>query len=305
MPSRIFAIAFMLCSTLSLSLSGLITKYLSDSFATQQLAFLRFALPGVLLMAVLMMTKFRLPVKSMRKALFLRSLCMAGCQLCFIYSLQTLTLVESVVLFSTGPLFIPLLEKLIFRVQLKAITLVSLVITFTGVMLLAGDVSGIHWRPELGMGVLAGLLNAGSQLCLYRVTKSEMRNTELNAWSFVMAALVLLPLLGTSPFSFSPAGSLTGHDVLMGGAVFAIALLVINTQLFRAKAYRIAESGSQLAPLIFTNLMFSAVWQVLFFDVHYSNAQRLGLTLIIASTVLVALGPKLAQSLQARRPHHA
>ncbi|MCA2014949.1 DMT family transporter [Vibrio tritonius] len=305
MPTQVFAIAFMLCSTLSLSLSGLMTKYLSDSFATQQLAFLRFALPGVLLMVVMMVTRFRLPMKAMRKALFLRSLCMAGCQLCFIYSLQTLSLVESVVLFSTGPLFIPLLEKLFFHVQLKVITLISLVITFSGVMLLAGDVSGIHWRPELAIGVLAGFFNAGSQLCLYRVTKSDMRNTELNAWSFVMAALALTPFLMTSPFSFSPAGSLTGHDVLMGIAVFAIALLVINTQLFRAKAYRIAESGSQLAPLIFTNLMFSALWQTLFFDVQYSNAQRLGLTLIVASTVFVGFGPKLVQSLQAMRLRHA
>ncbi|MBT2979812.1 EamA family transporter, partial [Vibrio anguillarum] len=114
----------------------------------------------------------RFPPKGMKRALWVRSVCIAGCQLCFIYSLQHLSLVESVVLFSTGPLFIPLLEKLIFGVVMKAGTVVSLAITFIGVLLLAGDVSGIHLRMELLVGLLAGALNAGSQLSLYRATKS-------------------------------------------------------------------------------------------------------------------------------------
>ncbi|MBF9003243.1 DMT family transporter [Vibrio nitrifigilis] len=293
MQSTPLAVSFMLVSTLSLSLSGLITKYLSVDISAQWLTFLRFFLPGLMLFIVMAVTQCRLPVASMRKPLVLRAFCMAGCQLCFIFSLQTLSLVESVVLFSTGPLFIPLLEKLFFRVKLQGLTLVGLAMTFLGVLLLAGDVSGIRWRPELLIGVLAGLFNAGSQLCLYRATKSDMRTIEINAWSFGMASLVLLPLLITSPISFSPAGDKTGYGALIVGAVLAIAFLVINTQVFRAKAYRIANSGSQLAPLIFTNLMYSAIWQMLFFDVSYSSKQIIGLALIVVATVITGLLPKM------------
>ena len=111
-------------------------------------------------------------------ALWLRAVCIAACQVCFIYALMHLSLVESVVLFSTGPLFIPLLEKLMFSVSLSRMNLVGLVVTFIGVTLLAGDVSGIEIRAELLVGLAAGLFNAGSQLSLYRISQSRLNAFE-------------------------------------------------------------------------------------------------------------------------------
>ncbi len=134
MNPRILAPLFMLSSTFSLSLTGLLSKFLAYEMPIQSLSFLRFLIPAFILLGVMYLTHFRFPPKGMMKAFWIRSLCIAGCQLCFIYSLQHLSLVESVVLFSTGPLFIPLLEKLIFGITMKVSTVVSLVITFMGVL---------------------------------------------------------------------------------------------------------------------------------------------------------------------------
>ncbi|MFA0724903.1 EamA family transporter, partial [Vibrio sp. 10N.222.49.E5] len=70
-----------------------------------------------------------------------------------------------------------------------------------------------------------------------------------------------------------------------GLGAFGLALFTINTQIFRSKAYKLAESGSQLAPLIFTNMLFSALWQGLFFDDVFSTQQILGINLIVVASI--------------------
>ncbi|MEF3019854.1 DMT family transporter [Vibrio mimicus] len=299
MPNHFSPVLFMLLSTFSLSLTSLLSKYLTQIMPIAMLGFLRFVIPALFLLMVMKLTHFRWPQRGMLSSLLIRSICIAGSQLCFVYSLQSLSLVESVVLFSTGPLFIPLFEKLLWGGQLAWRTVLSVCVIFIGVILLAGSTGSIEWRPELLSGLGAGLFNAGSQLSLYRATKSDMRSIEIHAWTFLVAALLLSPLILMVPWNgdvLSNIGmSWDEQGALNFAALLLASMLVVNTQVFRAKAYRLAQSGSQLAPLIFTNLLFSALWQVLFFDVDYRLTQKLGLAIIIVTTVVNGILPRLTE----------
>lgn len=299
MPNHVFPVLFMLLSTFSLSLTGLLTQYLSHIIPITLLGFLRFIIPALFLLVAMKLTHFRWSQRNMWFSLLIRAVCIAGSQLCFIYALQSLSLVESVVLFSTGPLFIPLLEKWLWGGQLAWRTVLSVCIIFVGVVMLAGNTGSIEWRPELLAGLSAGLFNAGSQLSLYRAAQSDMRSIEIHGWTFLVAALLLSPLLLLVPWSGDVGASLGMSWDISGAVTFAAlllsAILVVNTQVFRAKAYRLAKSGSQLAPLIFTNLLFSALWQVLFFDVDYTLAQQVGLAVIIVTTVINGILPRLTE----------
>ncbi|HGH6015163.1 TPA: DMT family transporter [Vibrio mimicus] len=299
MPNHFSPVLFMLLSTFSLSLTSLLSKYLTQIMPIAMLGFLRFIIPALFLLMVMKLTHFRWPQRGMLSSLLIRSVCIAGSQLCFIYSLQSLSLVESVVLFSTGPLFIPLFEKLLWGGQLAWRTVLSVCVIFIGVILLAGSTGSIEWRPELLSGLGAGLFNTGSQLSLYRATKSDMRSIEIHAWTFLVAALLLSPLILMVPWNgdvLSNIGmSWDEQGVLNFAALLLVSMLVVNTQVFRAKAYRLAQSGSQLAPLIFTNLLFSALWQVLFFDVDYRLTQKLGLAIIVVTTVVNGILPRLTE----------
>lgn len=299
MPNHFSPVLFMLLSTFSLSLTSLLSKYLTQIMPIAMLGFLRFIIPALFLLVVMKLTHFRWPQRGMLSSLLIRSVCIAGSQLCFIYSLQSLSLVESVVLFSTGPLFIPLFEKLLWGGQLAWRTVLSVCVIFIGVILLAGSTGSIEWRPELLSGLGAGLFNAGSQLSLYRATKSDMRSIEIHAWTFLVAALLLSPLILMVPWNGDVLSSIgmtwNEQGALNFAALLLASMLVVNTQVFRAKAYRLAQSGSQLAPLIFTNLLFSALWQVLFFDVDYRLTQKLGLAIIIVTTVVNGILPRLTE----------
>ncbi|USD43044.1 EamA family transporter [Vibrio sp. SCSIO 43135] len=300
MPQFFTPVLFMLSSTLSLSLTGLLTKFLSQDFSPEQLSFLRFVIPAIILLFIMCVTTFRKPPRDMVKPLWIRAVCIAACQVCFIYALQVLTLVESVVLFSTGPLFIPVLEKLIFSVRVQWLTIASLALTFCGVLFLAGDPSGIQFRPELLIGLLAGLFNAGSQLSLYRVSKGNMRAMDINAWTFAYAAVLLMPVLFLGADGMAIVGRLSNFNGVAIASLLAVSLLIINTQIFRSKAYKLASSGSQLAPLIFTNLLFTAIWQATFFNESFSVYQLIGLGLIVFASMLNILIPRLIRLLKRR-----
>ncbi|HHC6443301.1 TPA: DMT family transporter [Vibrio parahaemolyticus] len=280
-------IVFMLMSTLSLSVTGLLAKQLSEALSVTMFSFLRFFLPALILLLVLIPKGIKLPKSTELKPTLLRALCIGLSQLCFIASLQTLTLVESVVLFATGPLFMPVIEKLVWHGKIRASTVFGIVMAFSGVVLLAGTEGEFNLRYDLLLGLAGGLFNSGSQLTLYKVSKSNMSPLEINFWAFSFAALFILPLalindgsglLGAHSFSLSVEPSVLW--------LLAMSMLIINTQVFRAKAYQLASSGSQLAPLIFTNLLFTAVWQSLFFADVMSRTQIAGMGLIVLATVL-------------------
>ncbi len=293
MSNQLYPVLFMLASTFSLSLTGLLSKFLGQYLEPSLLSFLRFMVPA-LIIVLMTRTVYSRPKGPLCQAIWIRALCIAACQFCFIYSLNHLSLVESVVLFGTGPLFLPLLERLMFNTDLKWISIWGLLLTFTGVLLLAGDVSGINLRLELLVGLASGLFNAGSQLSLYRISQSDLNAFEINYWTFLFAAIVLSPYVGFSYFTTEQMLTTSGTKLeLLFAAMLGVSFLIINTQVFRSKAYKLAESGSQLAPLIFTNLLFTAIWQWLFYAESYNYLQVMGLTLIVLANMFVVFAPRL------------
>jgi drug/metabolite transporter (DMT)-like permease len=274
-------------STLSLSVTGLLAKQLSDDLSVTMVSFLRFFTPALILLVMLRFKNLTLPTAGTIKPIVLRALFIAMCQLCFIASLQTLTLVEGVVLFATGPLFMPIVEKLFMRGQIRMSTIVALVMAFSGVILLAGADGEFTWRIDLLLGLAGGLFNSGSQLTLYKASKSGLSPLEINFWTFGTAALLILPLVFVNDTSMLVNSlSISTFETPNTALVVLMSLLIINTQVFRSKAYQLASSGSQLAPLIFTNLLFTAVWQWTFFDDQMSHSQVAGVSLIVLATVL-------------------
>lgn len=294
---------FMLISTFSLSINSLIAKLLSDSLSIEILSFLRFLFPAVLLIWLMLLTKWAVPDRKMWCSLSVRAFCIAASQLCFLFAINRLSLVETVVLFSTGPLFIPLLEKLLFKTRIQSITLINLAITFAGVLLMTGDASGVELKPELLVGLGAGVFNAGSQVSLHRVSKGSLSPIALNAWGFLLAAVMILPLVifQTDSLMLQQAvNNIADIQTLLLPMLVLLTVCIINTQVFRVKAYQLSSSSSQLAPLIFTNLIFSFIWQIIFFNHSLEGNQVIGIILIITATLLNSFIPLIANKIRLR-----
>lgn len=294
MSLSIKPVTFMLVSTFNLSLSGLLAKALTGVISVELLNLIRFLVPALIMLWLLLLIKWELPTKQNIRPLLFRALFITLTQLCFLYAINALSLVEAVVLFSTGPLFIPLLEKVIFKTAIKSITLVALLVAFVGVVIQAGVGNGFQWRPELLIGLGAGLCNALSQVCMYRSSKSSLSALAVNTWCMVFATGLALPvfLLHSMVFDVDAVALLSTLEqpVLMLGAILMLSITVINTQMFRVRAYQLVESGTQLAPLIFTNLIFAFIWQVVFFEQALESHKIMGVVVIVSAIVLNMLG---------------
>ncbi len=66
------------------------------------------------------------------------------------------------------------------RGQIRMSTIVALVMAFSGVILLAGADGEFTWRIDLLLGLAGGLFNSGSQLTLYKASKSGLSPLEIN-----------------------------------------------------------------------------------------------------------------------------
>jgi drug/metabolite transporter (DMT)-like permease len=297
MSTEYKAALLMLCSTLSLSITALAAKYLTGEFSLLTLLFLRLFIPATLMLSLVASIKFVLPKKNLIKPIMTRAVCVVGCQMCFLASLTQLTLVESVVLFATGPLFIPVLERVFFGIKIKMAIKLALLVTFSGVLLLISDGSSITFKPEMLIGLGAGMFNAGSQLSLYRSTKGDMSPSAINGWSFLFSSILVLPIsawFGLSDMDMVILSKPTEYW-LIWLALLALAIMTISNQIFRSMAYKLADSNSQLAPLIFTYLLFTLAWQLLFFDAEMTQEKILGVTLIVAAGLMQTLMSKLKQ----------
>ncbi|MCD9464023.1 DMT family transporter [Photobacterium phosphoreum] len=292
MNSEIRPMLLMLVSTFSLSVTGLLAKWLTHSFDPAWLCFFRLLFPAILAFWLMMITQWSQPNKQAWSGLLVRGFCITACQLCFLASIKHLSLVEAVVLFGTSPLFVPILERIFFKTPIKRLIIINLGITFTGLLFIAGNLEQMKFGGSLLLGLAGGIFNAGSQVAMYRSSKSNLTPLGVSAWSFIIASLFLVPLLMFLPITTAVEWhTLTGwqHPLLL--LLLFMAVCTVNTQVFRAKAYQLAESGSQLAPIIFTNLIFSAIWQFMFFNHPMPWNKMVGIGLIILATLLNTFVP--------------
>lgn len=293
MTSNLRASVFMLLSTFTLALNSFVAKLLTDYFSTSEVVFLRVFLPAIIMLIIAACIQWQWPSKAAWQTFTIRAIFIVLCQNCFLVALDTLTLVEAVILFSTGPLFIPLIERVLFKAKLNWLLLPTMLLMFAGVIIQNVHTDGIQWRWSLLIGLGAGLFNACSQITLFRASKINLPMMVINGWSFALAALFMVPILifHTGQWHFYQGFAIDPSNFNLLSMVALIGLSTSATQLFRGKAYRLASSNSSLAPLIYTNLLFALLFQLIFYDTVLSSAQIIGSTLIVLACLINTFAP--------------
>lgn len=294
----------MLISTFTLAMNGFISKILTDYFPTEIMVFLRISLPAVVMLSLAAMIDWRMPTKAAWKTFATRGVFIVCCQACFLVALTKLTLIEAVVLFSTGPLFIPLIERVIFKTRIHWVVLPTFILMFAGMAIQNIQADGFVWRPALLIGLGAGVFNACSQVTLFRASQIKLPVLVINGWCFALASLILLPVvmgLMDGDKAMTTLHSLSNTEHYIPIFIIFLGISTTLTQFFRSKAYRLANSNSEVAPLIYTNLVFALMFQVIFFDTHMTLHQIFGTALIVVATLINTFGRGWLQSWQARK----
>jgi drug/metabolite transporter (DMT)-like permease len=124
----------------------------------------------------------------------------------------------------------------------------------------------------------------------------------INGWSFTLAAIFMVPVL-----MFTSEGELFYQGFAIDISNYSLLLMVAligfstaATQFFRGKAYRLASSNSQLAPLIYSNLLFALLFQLIFYDTTLSLSQVIGSALIVLACIINTFAPNWLLQRQAK-----
>ncbi|KAB7624235.1 DMT family transporter [Alkalilimnicola sp. S0819] len=272
---------FMLISTFSLSLTAALAKVLGGSIPITGLISLRFFAPALLAFGIMAAIRWETPKWEAVPALALRGFWLICTQACLFFAIMNLPLAEAVLFFSTGPLFIPLVERILFTRPLPGAVFLGVLLGFLGVLILL-TVESLRFEPYTLVGLAAGLFSALSQVTFHGISKGSLSPVAQMAWSFPVAVAFSVLLWPLDAGSSAPLQPWDWPWLL----VALLAVLTLNTQVFRSRALRAADHTSNIAPLIYTTPVFTYLWQYLWFDEPLSITGVLGAVLVVCGGII-------------------
>jgi drug/metabolite transporter (DMT)-like permease len=267
------AVLYMSLSAICLSGGFLFIKLSMQGVPFLLFAFVRFAVPFLVLLLLLLMTKTLFKSISTSTKLishFARATCVVAAQYGFLYYLTKNSLLNATVLLNTGPLFIPLLERIFFHHKIGKSTLVGLAISAIGMILILQPEEGFL-NPFMWVGLTAAILQACSQILYSIHAKSENRTANLFYLFLFTSLLSLLVLLIDILFFHETTLSLSverlsqiSTNAKLVVFLLLMALFLIGNQFFRGLAYAHGRAGA-LATFLYLSVFVSGVCDWLIF----------------------------------------
>lgn len=271
------AIIFMISAYFSITLMNAFVKIASSTMPASETLFSRFLLGLLFLLPFMIKDRdFKVEIRQW-KFLLLRNLAGVASMLLNFYIVAFLPLSISVLLINTSTLFIPLL-LLFFRQKTPLNVLACSLIGFLGVsMILLAHHNGSVEPFYVFVGLGGAVLSAMAFISLQELNK---HNSPKNiVFYFHLIGTLLLPMFFIHQWKMP--------DLQEFGLLLLIGSFGLIFQLLLTRAFRHAPANV-ITPFAFTGVIFSSVFDWLFWDSAPTLSFWLGAVVIIASVTLLA-----------------
>ncbi len=266
----------MLISTLSFACMNSTVKYLSD-ISAYQIVFFRSITTLLFTMVYLFKNKISIWGNN-KRILLLRGLVGVTSMLLFFMSTKYLPIGTAVSLRYLGPIFASIFAIFFLKEKIKSVQWLFFLLAFAGVVILKGfdlELNMLGLALVLCSAIFVGLV----YVILSKIGKSEHPVVVVN---YFMAVSVLVGGLLSISNWVNPANNLE-WCLLLSLGVFGY-----FGQVFMTKAFQIAASTSQIAPLKYLETIFTLLLGVAIFSEVYTIWSLLGISMIIIGLVLNA-----------------
>jgi drug/metabolite transporter (DMT)-like permease len=273
-------LAFFLMGTavLCFSLVDATAKWLTQGYDPWQIAFLSRIVPLVVALIVAyretgnpfnFYTKFP-KVQILRAALTIPMIW------CFFTGLKMMSLAEAITIAFTAPLFITILSRPLLGEKIGPRRWAAVVIGFVGILVaLRPGVGGIGIGPIL---VIISAFAYAVSMCLLRRFAGQEPTHNILFYSAIGAFLV-------GGFNSIPVW--TQPDAVDWGLLLLVGVWGVFGSYAVIRAYRLGEA-SMLAPLEYTALIWSILFDLWLFHLTPIPAVLLGAAIVVASNVYIA-----------------
>ncbi|WP_432773633.1 DMT family transporter [Francisella salimarina] len=274
---------FMTVSAALIAFGSFARKYLIQIDGIYLTMLVSFVGGGILMWWVVSISSFSRVAPFAWRSIFIRVVFSLFAQLFFFISLSNGSLLITILLFNTSPLFIPVIRFLFYKQSVSYFNFACIIISFLGIYLILGVGEGNVNTYNL-CALFAGVLNAASQVVLYNASKKEDVFI-INLWIYTFIGIFLLLLL---PFNMSAISSL--NEVSMKPVVIwvsvAIIIFGISSQIFRVKAFKYTKDPSLIAPAMYFSVLVAALLDVVFYDSSISCMEMIGILMVCVSSIL-------------------
>jgi drug/metabolite transporter (DMT)-like permease len=275
-------VIFMLLSATGLALTGLLGKFGLNYMDVTALIFWRY-LTSFILCAFIMwgvgLFNEGFQVHNIKMHV-LRAFLVLTSQYCYYFYLQKNTLLNAMVLINTGPLFIPIIERVFLKQKVGVSTWVSLAISFVGVLFVLQPDKDIFIKMSW-IGLLAGITQGSSQIVFGINSKAERSDLGVLYLLFFCALFSLIPFLFMNRAEIPPEI----HSPMMYWMLVGLGFASILNQLFRVIAYQHA-TPSKLSSFMYVSVLLAGVGDWLFFNDVPNAFSIMGAAFVVLGGIL-------------------
>lgn len=196
---------------------------------------------------------------------------------CFFYAIHHMPLANAVLLNYSAPVFAPVIAYYWLNERFSIWTYPAVGIGFVGIIFILHPTVAFLTTASL-VGMLSGLLAAVAMISIRRMANTEPATRIVFFFTFFSVILSSIPLLWA--WERPPIG---GTVLMLGAGIFATL-----GQLSLTKAYSLAPAA-QIGSLIYSAVVFSAIWGWLIWDENLDMFFAIGTLLVATGSFLASL----------------
>jgi drug/metabolite transporter (DMT)-like permease len=239
---------FVLGAAFMFAMMGTLVKVVSTSLNNEMVVFFRNACALLFVLPWLAYSRPSGGIKtSCLRLHLLRSAAGLGAMYCFFYAIAQLRLSEAFLLFSTSPIFIPLIAYIWMREEVTHSTRWAIIGGFIGIVLILKPGVGI-FQPAMLVALAGGFMTAVAMVTIRRMSLSEA------TIRIVFYFTIFSTVISAGPLSWSWQSPMPGIWWLL----VLIGLLAAVGQFFLTKGYSMAPAA-QVGPLTYGNVVFATI----------------------------------------------
>ncbi|MBI5273596.1 MAG: DMT family transporter [Chlamydiales bacterium] len=283
-------IVYVSIASIFVALFGLFVKLGMGISSIPLLVFLRFFIPFLLIIPWIMYKggKKIFITQSNLKDQIVRSSFEVFVQFCLFYYLANGSLLNGVMLWNTGPLFIPILSLVLFKQHVSKITWFSIFVGLVGVICIIKPTNGIIDNLSI-YGILAGVGMGVSQV-IYGLTVHRYKTIENLFYLYGVSSFLSGIVLFVSAFFIHEeliraCKQCFGYGWLELSYTLMLSICSIISQTLRGVAYKHAKPVS-LAPFLYFSVVIAGFLDWLVFDRSPNFLSIVGSLLIILASFL-------------------
>lgn len=195
----------------------------------------------------------------------------------FFVTLSTISLTDAVLLYNTGPLFVPFIVWIWMRVRVPLRMYWGLIIGFVGVVLVLQPHRD-DFQPEMLLGLLSGVLLGLSLVSVRQLNRTEKPHTIL-FYYYLVGTIIMVPLAlwGWRPVTIEAFW-----------LMIAVGAGMLMTQVTMVLAFQRGQS-SVLAPLSYLTIVWSALLDWWVWNVVPTWLKGIGIVLVIVGGIISLL----------------